>query len=188
MRIFIAIKLCLALLLLSQSALAGYNVDVTKVSNWSEVSGKIAIAPAMCPADFDCVWLNETMAEYVTEGYPFTAGPQQVAQAMLEAGVESLDGEGAQQIAELLGVDSFLLVVVGNSESTVQSAVAFPAFNGGFVMAPSKRAQGGLEIRVVTSEGKTLARGSGFGESGWRKGRGVIGKVFGNLVDELVFE
>src|SRR5690606_11773818 len=95
MRFSFAIKVCLALLLLSQPVLAGYNVDVTKVSSWSEVSGKIAIVPAMCPSDFDCVWLNETMADYVTEGYPFTAGPEQVAQAMLEAGVESLDGESA---------------------------------------------------------------------------------------------
>lgn len=101
--------------------------------------------------------------------------------------METLEGEDAQKVADLLGVDSFLLVVVGNAESHVQSAVALPAFNGGFIMAPNKRAQGGMEIRVVTAEGRTLARGSGFGESGWRKGRGVVGKVFGSLVDELVF-
>jgi hypothetical protein len=54
-------------------------------------------------------------------------------------------------------------------------------------MAPSNRAQGSVEIRVITPDGKSLARGTGFGESGMRKGRGVIGKVFGGLLDELLF-
>lgn len=180
--------IALLCLLFSSQLIAGYNVNVAKVKDWSEASGKIAIAPAICPADFDCVWLNETMADYVgAEGYPFTAGPMEVSQGMLEAGVETLDGDSARLVADILGVDSFLIVMVGNSETRANSAVAVPVYGGGFIVAPNNRAQGGVEIRVISSGGKSLARGSGFGESGFRKGRGVIGKVFDSLIDELLF-
>lgn len=189
MRIYVLPGILLVLMLACQPARAAYNADVSKVANWAEAAGKIAIAPAMCPSDFDCVWLNETMADYVgADGYPFTAGPRQVSQAMLEAGVESLDGEGAKQVADLLGVDSILIVAVGNAETRTSSAIAIPIYGGGFMMSPNNRAQGGLEFRVITPEGRTLARGAGFGESGWRKGRGVVGKVFGTLIDELIFD
>lgn len=176
-----------ALLLLSCSVLARYNVTVTKASAWPAAAGKIAILPAMCPSDFDCVWLNEVLGDYVDdEDYPFVAGPEQVAQAMLDAGVEVLEGEGARIVAEMLGADSFLVTVVGNAESRDDATMAVPAFGGGFLMGSTQRAQGGVEIRVVTAEGKSLARGSGFGESSFKKERRVAGKVFEQLIDELV--
>lgn len=178
--------LFILLVMLPAQAFAGYNANVNKVANWQTAAGKIAIAPAVCPSDFDCTWLNREISGYVDKKHPFVAGPEQVSQAMLEENVESLDGDGAGRVASRLGVDSFLLVIVGNAETHQQaSGVILPAGNG-FLMAHGNIAQGNVEIRVVTSEGRSLARGTGHGESGFKKGRKVVGKIVRGLVDELL--
>lgn len=174
-------------LLHASPAIAGYNVEATTVKDWPGVAGKIAVAPASCPADFDCAWLNETINDYFNDNeHVVFVSSQDVSQAMLDAGVEQLDAEGAKKLAELLGVQSFLLVTVGNAETKQETGtVATPVYGGGFIITGSRVAQGSVDVRIISSDGKTLAKATGFGESSFRKGKGVVGKVFGRLFERL---
>lgn len=174
------------LALLPMLAFAGYNTNVVKTKDWASNARRIAIAPAACPTNFDCAWLNEKISGYVTEGYPFVVGPNDVSLALLEIGAESLSGDAIAMVAQKLNVDSFLIPVVGNAETKKDSAIAVPTYGGGFIVAQDEHAQGSIEIRVIASNGKLLARGNGFGESGIRRSKGVVAKVFGQLVDELL--
>lgn len=63
-----------ALLLIGCSAVvhAGYNVEVQKKSSFPEGVGTMAVLPASCPAEVDCVWLNRFIAIQF-EGWPANA-------------------------------------------------------------------------------------------------------------------
>jgi hypothetical protein len=168
------------------SAHAGYNVDTHTVPGWPKVAGKIAIVPAVCPANFDCVWLNETITDDLEdhENISFIS-QEQVSQAMLEAGVEQITDANLSKMAGILGAQSFLFVTVGDSDTKQSGAVAAPIARGGFILVPSRVAQGGLDVRIVSAEGKVFAKGTGFGESSFRHGKGVVGKIFEKILDAL---
>ncbi len=174
------------LLLAASPAAVAYKVEAITAKDWPSVAGKIAIAPSVCPPDFDCAWLNEVVAEYFAEHEPpvLSVDSQTVSQALLESGTDQLTDANRAQIAEALGVQSFFVVVVGNSEVKSTGAIA-TSIGHSVIMTPTTVGTGSLEVRVVSPDGKLLAKATGFGESGWRSGRRLIGAVFEDVFYRL---
>lgn len=173
-------------LALPLTAVAGYNVEATLSRDWPGVAGRIAILPAICPPDFDCAALNETVAEYFYENANVVT-PEAVSQGMIDIGVEILDEGSRQALAEELDVGSFLQVVVGNASESTTGAMAYPLGGSGMVgINAIQKKQGSLEVRVVSAEGKLLAKAAGYGESTFRRSSSsVIGRVFDEIYYRL---
>jgi len=167
---------CLALGL--GAAQAGYNVRANVVQGALDTVHSIAVGPGVCPADFDCLWLERKLEEQL-QGYSrFAFVPtDRVRQAMLELGIDHLDDGSRVRLAETLRVDAFLVPVIGHSGK--ESAGAVGIWTGyTFVMADSSVAKGNVELILLgAADGKTLFKGSGFGESEWRTGKGVALKI-----------
>lgn len=168
------------------TATAGYNVEATMARDWPAAAGRIAILPSICPPDFDCASLNETIAEYFYEN-PDVVTSDAVSQGMIDIGVEYLDEQNRHAVAEALGVGSFLQVVVGNASESNTGAMAYPVGGTGLVgINAIQRKQGSLEVRVVSADGRLLAKAAGFGESTFRRSSsGVIGRVFDEIYYRL---
>lgn len=168
------------------SAMAGYNVDATMARDWPGVAGRIAILPSICPADFDCASMNETVAEYFYENSG-VVGSEAVSQAMIDIGIEYVDEQNRQALAAELGVMSFLQVVVGNASESTTGAMAYPMGGTGMVgINAIQRKEGSVEVRVVSAEGKLLAKAVGFGESTFRRSSSsVVGRVFDEIYYRL---
>jgi hypothetical protein len=176
-----------AFALFASPSFAGYDVVVNGASGWRGNVGKMAIAPAVCPPEVDCIWLNETIADEV-EGYSdslSTVDSTIVSQALFEAGADQLTAENSVLLAEELGVQSFLIVVVGHSGDEQVGALGFPIGSGMFAMGAAKRSQASVEVRIVSADGKLMAKGYGYGDSGFRKKKGVLGKTFAEILAEL---
>lgn len=167
-------------------AIAGYNVDATMSRDWPAVAGRIAILPSVCPSDFDCASLNETVAEYFYENSNVIM-PEVVSQGMMDTGIEFLDAETRPLLAQELGVGSFLQVIVGNASESTTGAMAYPVGGGGLAgINAIQRKQGSLEVRVVSAEGRLLAKATGYGESTFRRSSSsVIGRVFDEIYYRL---
>lgn len=168
------------------SALAGYNVEATMSRDWPAAAGRIAILPALCPPDFDCASFNETVDDYFYENVNVVTS-QVVSLGMIDAGIEFLDEDNRQALADELGVGSFMQVIVGNASQSTTGAMAYPVGGTGMVgINAIQRKQGSLEVRVVSAEGRLLAKASGYGESTFRRSSSsVIGRVFDEVYYRL---
>lgn len=172
-------------LLTTSSAWAGYKIEANTAKDWPSVAGKVAIVPAACPADFDCAWLNKVVGEFFTERPDIgSVDSSTVSQAMMDTGTDQLTDDNRAQIADALGVQSFVLVVVGSSEVKSTGAIATQVGRS-VVMTPTSTGQGSLELRVISPDGKLLAKATGFGESGWRTGRRLISALFEKTFERL---
>jgi len=160
------------------AAWAGYNVRANVVQGALNTVHSIAVGPGVCPADFDCLWLESKLEEQL-QGYPrFDFVPaDRVRQAMLELGIDHLDDGARVRLAETLKVDAFLVPVIAHSGK--ESAGAVGIWTGyTFVMTDSPVAKGSVELVLVgAADGKMLFKGSGFGQSEWRTGKGVVLKI-----------
>lgn len=173
------------LAIFSSQAWAGYKIEATTAKDWPDSAGKVAVLPAICPADFDCAWLNETITEYFSDrAHPAFVDSTTVSQALLDAGTDQLTEENRANIATTLGVQSFFFVVVGSSEVKITGSTG-TTIGRSVIITPTTVGQGSLEVRIISADGKLLAKATGFGTSGWRSGRRLIGAVFEEVLDRL---
>jgi hypothetical protein len=113
---------------------------------------------------------------------PVIISAETVRQKMFEAGIIGLDEANRRQVAESLGVDGFLQVIVHGSSKETSGSVG--VLIGTIVtMVPSDVSKGGVEVRVISAdEGKLLLRGEAHGSSEFRSPKGVLGKMIGDIL------
>ena len=56
---------CLTLLAVHAVAFARYSVEVQSVPDFKHLIHNVAIMPALCPSDLDCLWLEKRIAEHL---------------------------------------------------------------------------------------------------------------------------
>ena len=162
---------------------AGYNVRANVARGALDNIRSIAVGPGVCPPDFDCLWLESKLEEQL-QGYPrydFVSADR-VRQAMLDLGIDHLDDSSRLRLAENLKVEAFLVPVIGHSGKESSGAVG--VWTGyTFVMTESQVAKGNVELVLLGgADGKVLFKGSGFGESEWRTGKGVVLKILREIL------
>ena len=173
------------LALVSLQGFAGYDVQVTASPEIRTTVKSVAVSPATCPKDVNCVWIERELEEDLVHYRELTVvSATRVRQVMLELAIETINDESRAALAEELKIDAFLIPVVGHSGS--ESAGAVGVWTGTTViMTDSSIAKGSAELHLVrASDGKALMRGSGFGESEFRSGKGVVRKVFRQILSK----
>ena len=164
---------------------SGYDVQVTASPEIGTTVKSIAVSPATCPKDVNCVWIERKLEEDLVQYRELTVvSATRVREVMLELGIETIGDESRTTLAAELKVDAFLIPVVGHSGSESEGAVG--VWTGTTViMTDSSVAKGSAELHLVrASDGKALMRGSGFGKSEFRSGKGVVRKVFRQILSK----
>jgi hypothetical protein len=163
----------------------GYDVQVTASPEIRSTIMAIAVIPVSCPRDVNCVWIERALLDDLRQYPEFTVvSTSRVREVMLALGVETIDNAARTALADALKVDAFLVPVVGHSGTESQGAVGI--WTGTTViMTDSSVSKGSVELHLLrASDGKALLRGSGFGESEFRSGKGVVRKVFRQILRE----
>lgn len=170
-------------LTMTSLAIAGYRIDVTRLPGATANIKTIAVSPAACPVDVDCVWVEQKLLEDLRTYHPFRVlSASAVRQAMLELEIEKIDDEARVKLAEKLGADAFLVPVVRHGGKESQGTVGF--WTGNMFFAGSDDvAQGSVELLLIRADtGKAVVKGIGFGESEWHGEKGVIAKTFRKIL------
>lgn len=176
------ISLVLSLVITTPNALA-YSVQVNKTADFATTFTTLAVLPASCPPDFDCLWVENILAEKL-RGRGVTVVPTTVVrQQMFDLEIKTITSENRQALAQKLGVEAF--VVASVDSVATESGAATGVFIGNiFTAVPSKKNSGCVQLAIVSAEtGKVLMEGSAFGESSARPKRGVVGKSFNLILD-----
>lgn len=162
---------------------AGYSVKVNSVPNLLHAAGAIAVLPATCPPQVDCVWLDAKVAKELARYTQLKViDTDAVTQVMFNLGIDSVGPEHRAQLSKSLGVDSLLMVRVGHSEVT-KEVTGYKSTGYRVRAITEKIAKGTLEVSIVsTKTGKPLMKGKGFAESEFRGGKGVLGKTFQKIL------
>ncbi len=170
---------------------AGYTVKVTKVPGFTDVVGTIAVLPANCPPQVDCVQLDVKIAEALSRYSQIrTIDSKKISQAMLELGLQNVGEHQIAQLAEKVGADSVLIIQIPYSGveaigwygqgQKMKGTNTYSMYGGA-----SKVSKGALEVRLVSAQtGRPLMVGKGFAKSGWRKAEGVLVKTFRKILEE----
>jgi hypothetical protein len=151
--LFISVVVAGSLLAAALAATAG---EVTRVSNWEEVSQQleaIALAPIDCSAtpvscdsSMDEMLYQEFRAAWRVRG---AVAPKVVKQAMFDLGIDHIDGETVKPLAEKLGVQA---VLIGEATSFNRDA-RDPI--GGIGKLPEAK----VRLRLLRSDGMRLLEG-----------------------------
>jgi hypothetical protein len=151
--IIVSVVLAGSLLGVALAVAAG---EVTRVSNWEEVSQQlesIALAPidcratpVSCDSSMDEMLYQEFRAAWRVRG---AVAPKIVKQAMFDLGIDHIDGETVKPLAERLGVQA---VLVGEAISFNREAHD-PI--GGVGRLPEAK----VRLRLVRSDGTKLLEG-----------------------------
>jgi len=175
----VALMSALSCLVLVMPAFAGYNVQVTKLPEFDSRVKSVALSPADCPEGLDCVWIEDRLLEDLKRYASIdVVPPSRVRQVMLELEINQVDETSRPVLAEHLHVDSFLIPLVGHASE--ESAGSISLWSGySMTTIDDTVAKGRVELLVVGgTDGKVLLRGTGFGESDLRSQKGVIRKIF----------
>lgn len=166
-----------------QAAVAGYNVQTNKLPGALDGVRRLAVAPGSCAGDVDCLWLETKVAEELKAlGRYGIIEAQEVRQRMLELGINRFGEGDLKGLAEKLGVEAFVVPIVGHSGTEV-SGVSGVVVGGWLYGDTEKIAKGSAELIVVrASDGKAVIRGTGSGKSEIRTGKGVVLKVFKEII------
>jgi hypothetical protein len=172
----------LSLVALSDSAIAGYNVDVQRKSSFAEDVGIVAVLPADCPPDIDCVWLNRFIGQQFSRRPDVRSVPlEAVRQTMMDENIAVFDEAGRQKLAEKLGVQSFALVSIGHAGTKDSGAVAIPMGNS-FYIAEDQVAEGSVQFEIIAAnDGAILLKGVGHGKSEFRSTIRLLAKTFAEI-------
>jgi hypothetical protein len=166
--------------------LAGFSVEVNKVSDFPAGAKTLAIVPASCPPSVNAIWLDEKVADHLRGVKQFNfISSKVVKQTMFDMGIQQITDDNRAALAKKLGADAFLIVVVGNS-SAEPEGVGTGVWSGGVMtMSSFAVAKGEVELLIVSAQdGKTLLSGRGFGETDWRTEKGVLSKALDKLFHE----
>lgn len=176
------ISLVVTLAITTGSALA-YSIQVNKTSDFDTAFKTVAVLRASCPADFDCLWVENILAQKIRERGVAVVPTARVRQQMFDLEIKTITPENRQLLAQKLGVEAFVVAVVDSVTTEISGTTGI--FIGNiFTASRSKRNSGSVQLAIVSAEtGKVLMEGSGFGESSARPKRGVVGKSFNLILD-----
>lgn len=172
---------CIGLFLVAVPAIAGINVQLNTAKDWPSVAGKIAIVPANCPVEFDCATINKVITKRFAKRSDIdSVDLAAVQQALFDISAEELTEQNADQLSKTLGVQSFFLVTVDYSGRNIGLSSGNSPVAASFEIA-----QGNISVRVVSPDGKLLARATGFGQSSWVNESQVMANTFEEVFDRL---
>ena len=105
-----------------------------------------------------------------------------VREALLEMGLEKLDDAGRRDLAATLDVDSFLVPVIVQATNESSGATGFWS-GSSFWVTDSPVQVGSVQLALVrASDGRPILKGSGYGQSEWRTRKGVVSRVFHDIL------
>ncbi len=195
--------------------LAGYNVEVTTVRDFRKGIKSVAVLPADCVADVDCLWVEAKLTEHLSKYKSLVfVPPSRVKQVMLEKGISKLDETGRRKLATALEVQAFLVPIVGVAKS-VDGVLSYgPAFqaphSGGMVLTPPDGSPPGVVrdfvdgpplppasatdattayvalLLVAADSGQVLLEGHGVGRSMWRTHKGTVVQIFREVLNKAM--
>lgn len=171
-------------IVIASQATAASNVNT--VSDFAISFRRLAIAPAISPTRIDPVWveglLQEKLALKGIQAIPSTV----VRKGMFDLGIQKLDDASMAKLAKSLECDAFLIPIVKSSEVESEGAVGgLMPYTGSFYALSMEVARGGVELAIVRArDGKVLLQGVASGYSDMRSERGVIGKIFSDILDQ----
>lgn len=192
----VSVVIAVAIVLISCSARAGYNVSVNTVSDFPSAYHRLAILPAIGPDGFDVLWLEKSVFAQLAQRQVVAIPADVVRQAIFDLGLEEITPETIAKLGEKLGADAFILSVVGSVNTKVTGAVStggsgatgtsaggfWSSFATGFgATIPTERNTGSVQISIVTTQGRVLMKGQGFGESDLRSLKGVVGTIYDQI-------
>lgn len=177
----------LTLLTASSPTFAKYSVEVHSVPDFKQLVHSVAIMPALCPPDLDCLWLEKRIAEHLDTYRGVTVVPAERVRAMMfEMGVEHLDQSARAALSEKLKVDAFAVPLVEHSESQSSGMVGF--WVGSTVgMVDTSVIKGKVELLIVQAgSGTVLVKGIGYGKSGSRTDKGTVFEIFRRIIQKAM--
>lgn len=177
--------LIVAALLIAALDVHAYSVSVNKVPEFEKSFLKLALLPGSGPTGFDTIWLDDLLLQKLAARSVPVTPANVVRQAMFELELKELTAEGRARLAEKLDVDAFIVAVV-DAAATENSGTVGLFAAGIFTAIPSERNTGSVQLAIVSAtSGKVLMQGSGHGQSELRSKRGVIGKTFDRILDQV---
>lgn len=103
---------------------------------------------------------------------------------MFELGLSTVTEEARSQLAAHLGVRAFAIPVIRGAEKRSEGAFGFWTGNS-IIVGSDEVTRGSVELLVVSIEtGRLLLHGSGSGRSEFRGQRGVVLKIFREILDQ----
>src|SRR5688572_26023874 len=103
----------LTLLTASSLTFARYSVEVHSIPDFRQLIHNVAIMPALCPPDLDCLWLEKRIAEHLDIYRGIAVIPAERVRAMMfEMGIDHLDESARATLSEKLRVDAFVVPMV----------------------------------------------------------------------------
>jgi hypothetical protein len=176
-------SLLLAIALLGSLNAWAYTVQVNKTPDFATAFQTLAVLPASCPPDFDCLWLENVIADKIRVRKVTVIPALVVRQRMFELEIKAITPENLKLLAEKLGVEAFVVAAV-DSIATETSGATGVMVGTVFVAGAQKKSSGSVQMSIVSaSTGKVLMEASGFGESSARPKKGVVGKAFNLILD-----
>ncbi len=160
----------------------GYSVEVNKVMDFPKSFRSLAMLPAACPSNVDCLWVESLVLGKLLERKLPIKPASAVRKMMFEMGVKELDDTNRRLLAQKLNVDAFVVVSIDSMTSESVGTTGVLVGNV-FTAVPSKRNVGSVQLAIISAEtGKPLMESTGYGESSARPKRGVIGKTFNEIL------
>ncbi len=186
--------LLLAFWLLPTALAAGFRIEGGATHDFLQTAGVVAVLPAICPAEVDCVWLDRKVAgELLRRKKPEFHSATATQAALTVLGARELSAEYRAPLAASLGAQTLLEIRVRElkkvrakgkmdpDERRPESGEKFDREDGN-----DGTVRGRLEIRAISAEtGRTVAEGAAFGDAQGLSEKKLLGPMVAQLLDRM---
>ncbi len=189
--------LLLASWLLPAALAAGFRIEGGANDDFRQTAGVVAVLPAICPAEVDCVWLDRKIAgELLRRRKPEFRSAAATRAALTAVGAKELTAENRTPLAASLGAQTLLEIRVRELEKVRAKRGRDPDERP---LAPGEKyargdgsdgsddsVRGRLEIRAISAEtGRTVAEGAAFGDAPGLSEKKLLGPMVAQLLDRM---
>jgi len=165
-----------------------YSSTVTTTSDFPAGIARVAMLPLVgCPSTVDCTSMEKEIAASATK---YSAkfqlvSPYRVNQLMMDLGISQIDETNGAAVAEKLNVDTFLVVQIMHAGRTTEGDVYYAVGDNMAMGIPYEVGVGNLEVRMIrAADGKALMKGSAFGKSEFYSEKGLIPRLFREVLEK----
>ena len=188
-------RVCLlALWLLPATLAADFRIEGGANDDFRQTAGVVAVLPAICPAEVDCVWLDRKIAgELLRRRKPEFRSAAATQAALTAVGAKELTAESRTPLAASLGAQTLLEIRVRELEKVRAKRGRDPdetplAPGGKYARGDGSddSVRGRLEIRAISAEtGRTVAEGAAFGDAPGLSEKKLLGPMVAQLLDRM---
>lgn len=180
--------------LLPVALAADFRIEGGATNDFQQAAGIVAVLPAICPANVDCVWLDRQVeGEILRRKKPEFRSAAAARAALTALGAQEVSAENRTALAASLGAQTLLEIRVRELEKVrtrwkpdPDEVAPGPTGKSDRGNETDREVRGRLEIRAISAEtGKTLAEGAAFGDAPASSEKKLLGPMLAELMARM---